>query len=336
MSQKPESSGVRLRVLFVTSQWPTNNNPAAAPFVKREAEMLSQAGVDVDVLVYDGGWSPLNYLRAIRDMRKRIRQNKYSLIHARFGQCGLVARAQRRLPVIITYGGSDIEGSPTFIGFNRYRNYVLIAVSRLLSLIVDEVIVVSDHLGRKLPRRHYHVISSGLDLEMFKPHDPSEARDILNLPKDKKLVLFVGNPTKQTKRFDLATKVCELAGCSVDLELVLLYQQPPSIVPVYMSACDALLLTSTNEGSPNVVKEALACNLPVVSTNVGDVKERLSNSDICEVLDDDNPDIIAEALIRVLKRPGKPSLRHLVEALDQKWWATQVKCVYQQAISKRL
>src|SRR5690349_10858011 len=101
-----------LKVLFITSQYPTPERPAYAPFVEREVRSLRHAGVEVDVLAYDGGWSPGKYWRAVREMYRRMNNQKYDLIHAYFGQCGLVARAQTRLPIVITYGGSDVEGSP--------------------------------------------------------------------------------------------------------------------------------------------------------------------------------------------------------------------------------
>lgn len=304
-----------LKVLFITSQWPTPQSPAAAPFVEREVRALREAGVEVDVLHYEGGWSFTKYIRAVREMRRRLRQHHYDLIHAYFGQCGLVARAQARLPVVITYGGSDVEGSPVFSGTNRYKNYVLMGISRTLSLFVNQVIVVSENLGLKLPRKDYHIITIALDLDLFQPMDKQAARDRLGLPQDVKLALFAANPENTRKRYDLAQEVCRIASKTLPVQLVTATRRPPAEIPVFMSACDALLLTSTNEGSPNVVREALACNLPVVSTNVGDVRERIGHIPACAVVASDKPEDLAASLLRVVQATANNDLRH--EVLDQ-------------------
>jgi glycosyltransferase involved in cell wall biosynthesis len=324
-----------LRILYLTSQWPTPEQPSNAPFVRREVRWLREAGLVVDVLVYDGGWSPHRYLRAVQTMRQMLRQRHYDVIHVRFGQCGLVGRAQWQAPVVIMYGGSDVEGTPNFRGVSGYKNLVLRMVSRVLSLLVDEVIVVSENLGRQLPRRDYHLIPSGLNLDLFKPMDKAEARARLGLPAERKLALFAGNPANRRKRYDLAVEVCERAGHAVDVELVVLTGKEDTEVPLYMSACDVLLLTSTNEGSPNVVKEALACNLSVVSTDVGDVRERIGGLESCAVCKNDDPDIIAAELVRVLRRPGRPNLRPLVENLASQAMIQKIIAVYERALVRR-
>ncbi len=330
-----EASRRPLRVLFVTSQWGGKEGVGGAPFIRREVEALRACVLDVDVFAYDGAWSPLVYLRAIRALRRRLRRRSYDVVHARFGQCGLVARAQWRVPVVITYGGSDIQGSLEFSGVRRLRNYLLRFVSWILSLLVDEVIVVSDHLGKMLPRRAYHVIPSGVDFALFQPLDPQAARTQLALPHDKRLVLFAGNPDNKQKRYGLAVRAFERAAASIDAELVVLTGQPSSRVPLFMSACDVLLLTSFNEGSPNVVKEALACNLPVVSVDVGDVRERIGSVAGCVLCDSDEPEVIADALCTVLKQPQRLSSREAIRDLDEKVMAAKVVGVYHRALAKR-
>ncbi len=331
------SQAKALKILFITSQWPRADRPGrGAPFVERGVRALENAGVVVDVLDYAGGWSFTNYLRAYREMRRRLRYNQYDLIHAYFGQCGLVARAQLKLPVIITYAGSDVEGSPAYHGLNRYKHYVLIGIGRLLSLLADEVIVVSNNLGRKLPRRDSHLIPGSLDLSLFRPINQAEARAQLGLPQDRKLVLFAAlHPENPRKRYPLAAKACEIARKTLNLELIVLSGKSPAEVPLYMSACDALLLTSTNEGSPNVVKEALACNLPVVATDVGDVRERIGKLEGCETCESDEPEAIAAALLRVLQQPERANLREAVLHLDEKLLVERVKALYQAVLAKK-
>jgi len=329
------ASSRRLRVMFITSQWPSSTRPSIAPFVKREVESLIASGVDLDLFVYKGGWSLWSYFRATSEMRRRLNLSHYDLLHARFGQCGLVARAQLRVPVVVTYGGSDVQGSPHFSGRYRYRSYVLRGISWMLSLLVDEVIVVSDHLGHMLPRKDYHVISCGVDLSLFRPMDRAEARSRLGLLSNQRLVLFVGDPRNKRKRYELAVAACEIAAASVDLRLVVLTGRPIEEVPLYMSACDVLLLTSTNEGSPNVIKEALACLLPIVSVDVGDVRERIEKLEGCFLCDDDDPKVIADGLTKVLTLGHLVDSSELVRDLDTNEVARRVIKIYRAAVSHR-
>ena len=324
-----------LQVLFVTSQWGGKEGVGGAPFVRREVEALRACGLDVDVLAYDGAWNPLAYLRAIRTLRRRLRRRPYDVVHARFGQCGLVGRAQWKAPVVITYGGSDVQGALSASAIQRMQIFLLRSVSWGLSLLADEVIVVARHLGEKLPRRHYHVIPSGIDFTLFRPMDQQQARTQLALPLDRRLVLFVGNPNTRQKRFRLARQAFERAAASIDAQLVVLSGQPSSRVPLFMNACDVLLLTSFQEGSPNVVKEALACNLPVVSVDVGDVRERIGAIEGCVLCESSTPEVLADALLAVLKQPRRLAAREAVRDLDGNVLAEQVVDVYRRALAKQ-
>lgn len=336
ITEANEAAGEKpLRVLFISSQWPTPENPAIAPFIPRAINALRHVGVTVDVLLYEGGWSPGRYRRAVGNMRQMLRENSYDVVHAYFGQCGLVARMQNQAAVVITYGGSDVEGSPVFRGRQRYKNYLLIGVSRMMALLADEVIVVADNLGRKLPRRDYHVIPTPVELDKFQPGDQVMARRKLNLPLDKKLALFAANPANTRKRYDLAKQAVDIAGRTLDVELVVATGRPPDEIPLYMQACDALLLTSTNEGSPNVVREALACDLPVVSTDVGDVRERIGRLESCAVCADDSPEAIAQALVRVLTLPQRPKLSDEVAGQAFAVAGRKVVAVYRKALARK-
>ncbi len=311
-----------LKALFICSQWPSPENPAVAPFIPREVNSMRSAGVDVDTLLYTGGFSPGNYIRAVRQMHKMLREKDYDLIHVYFGQCAIVGRAQLGLPVVITYGGSDVEGTPLFNGINRWKNVMVVGISRLMSLLVDEVIVVSDNLGRKLPRKDYHIVTTVLDIDRFVPGDQLEARKKLGLPLDlnKKLALFCSSSlTNERKRYWLAQAATKIAAESVDVELIPAAGRPPEEIPLFMQACNTLILTSTNEGSPNVVRESLASNLAVVATECGDVRQRLDHVPGCEVVGTDEPADIAAAMVRVLQHPANNprNLKLRDEVIDQ-------------------
>jgi CelD/BcsL family acetyltransferase involved in cellulose biosynthesis len=185
-----------------------------------------------------------------------------------------------------------------------------------------------------LPRQvSAHVIPSGLDLKQFRPRPRDDARQGLGLAPDKRYVLFVGNPGHPRKRGDLARRAVELVSETLPAELLVLWHVPHDLIPTYMSACDALICTSLQEGSPNVVKEALACDLPVVSVAVGDVPDRLRGIEGCEVTVDDRPETLAAALERVLRRGGRVQGRQAVAALDEHLLTQRVIDIYRAAAS---
>jgi glycosyltransferase involved in cell wall biosynthesis len=325
-----------MRVLYVTSQWPRDEaGRHVAPFVGREVQSLRDRGVDVDVLPYAGGWSVAAYVRAARALHAALARRPYDLVHARFGQCGLVGRAQLRLPLVVTFGGSDLEGIPFLRGLRRYRHHLLRLASRLASLGADQVIVVSGHLGPLQLKRSYHVIPAGVDLDLFRPMDRGEARIELGLPNLGRFVLFVGDPANPRKRHALAREACAIAGRSTEVGLLTVCREAPRRVALHMNAADVLVLTSTNEGSPNVVKEALACNLPVVSVDVGDVRERLTGLACCEVVADETPESIAAALLRAIHCDERPALRESVMQLGTTETARRIIGVYEQALAGR-
>lgn len=327
--------GTDLCVLMITSEYPTLEYPINGIFVARQAEALRRAGIQVEVFAFRGAKNPMNYLRAWWQVRVRLSQNRYDLIHAQFGQSGLVACCQRRLPVVVTYRGSDLEGLRNINGRLTTIGYLLHRSSQLVAHCVNEVIVVSDHLAHYLPRRPYHVIPSGLDLELFYPMPRAEARRTLGLPPDRRLVLFVSDPARPEKRHWLAKQTVNLLDGHIQIELVVVKRVPYKQMPLYMNACDALLLTSLHEGSPNAVKEALACNLPVVSVDVGDVRQRIGSVEGCVVCADDRPETIAAALEQVLQRGGRANGRAAVQDLDEHLLTQKVITVYEQALSRR-
>jgi len=180
-----------------------------------------------------------------------------------------------------------------------------------------------------------HVVPSGIDFDLFRPVPRAEARVRLGLPADERLVLFVGNPHLPRKRFPLAQQAVEILSRTLPVRFVLGWGVPHAEMPYYMGACDALVFTSRQEGSPNAVKEALACNLPIVSVAVGDVVERLHGVAGCEVCADDRPETIAAALARVLARGGRIAGREAVRHLDERLITQQVLAIYRAALNGR-
>ncbi|NDJ61558.1 MAG: glycosyltransferase family 4 protein [Chloroflexi bacterium] len=321
-----------MRVLTITSEWPTPENPVLAPFVVRQVEFLRRAGLEVDVFPFRGAKSPARYWRYWRQARAKLQQTHYDVIHAQFGQSGVLA-LPKTAPLVVTMRGSDVHGIISNVsGQYTTAGRVLQQVSRVVAQQADEVIVVSRHMIDLLPKREYHVIPSGFDLDLFHPIPIAEARAQLDLPLDQPLIFFGANPAVKRKRFGLAEAAIEVARQEFpDIRLIPARQIPHAQIPIYMNACDALIMVSTHEGSPDVVKEALACDLPVVSVDTGDVWERIGAIDGCVRCADDRPETIGAGLVDVLRARRRIDGSAIRETFDETRLTEQVLAVYQQA-----
>ncbi len=321
-----------ISVLMVTSEWPDEEHPHAVPFIVQQVEALRATGVDVEVLPFRGARNPLRYLGAWAALRRRLTERPHDLVHAQFGQSAIVACFPKRLPLVVTFRGDDLEGIVGDDGRYLVLGRILRQVSRLTARRADATIVVSRHLERFLPNRATAVIPSGVDVSVFHPMPPEEARAALGLSAESELVLFVGDPKETRKRVSLAEEAVRLAGRG---RLVVVWGAPRDRIPQYMAACDALIFTSMHEGSPNVVKEALACGLPVVSVDVGDVRERLEGVAGCVVCSDDRPQTLAAALDRVLDQGRLAGPADLVADLDEGRLAARVVEIYERVLGRR-
>jgi glycosyltransferase involved in cell wall biosynthesis len=242
--------------------YPSPERPGYGTFVRQQAEHLCKFGHTVDVINILGFQSKLNYLKGSLEVLRKTRRIAYDIVHAHYGLSAFPAWCRLQAPLVITLHGSDVLGS-SFESF----------CSRGISHFADAVIVVSEEMRRRIPGT---VIPCGVDLNVFKPYDRDEARARLGWPKDKYLILFPFDPARPVKRYDLAKAAVEqVAQEGVDAKLVTVFSVENREMPWYYSASDVMLLCSSREGSPTSVKEALACNLPVVATDVGDVQEIL-------------------------------------------------------------
>jgi hypothetical protein len=178
-----------MRVLMITCEWPTETEPQRAMFVKRQADALRAHGAAVDVYPFRGGGNPMRYLRHRGQVARRLRETRYDLVHAQWGQSALLA-LPKRLPLVVTFRGSDLVGFPGPSGRYSMQGRILRRASRMVARIADEVILVSDSLARYLPSRPYALIPSGLDLGLFRPMPRDEARRALGLHGESFLVLF--------------------------------------------------------------------------------------------------------------------------------------------------
>jgi glycosyltransferase involved in cell wall biosynthesis len=325
-----------IRVLMIASDWPIPGPDATTYFIQRQADFLQAAGVAVEKFAFRGYKNPLRYLRNWARVRRRISRERFDLIHAQFGQSGLLA-LPRRLPLVVTFRGSDLLGIINDVtGRHTLPGRVSQQASRFVARHADAVVVVAEHMKQFLPRGvSATVIPSGLDLTLFQPVPQAEARRRLGLPQDRHIVVFAGRPSQARKRYGLAKQAVEVLTRLLPADLHVVWGVPHEEVPLHLSAGDALLFTSSQEGSPNVVKEALACNLPVVSVRVADVPERLRGVVGCELCDDERPETLAAALERVLRRRQRSNGREAAQALDERLLTARLIEVYRSVLRPR-
>lgn len=311
-----------MRVLVVTNMYPSVD-PSWGTFVGDQVASLRRLGVDVDVLEIDGRRHRRAYLTGFLRLWEQLRRSRYDVIHAHNILSGVVARAQRSHPVVLTQHGF-IE-----VALSRLQS----ALTRAFSRSMSEVIYVSSDLRAAARRPTGWVIPCGIDLDRFAPHPRAEARRLLELSPDEPLVLFVGDPARPEKRHGLARRAVELAQREVPAaRLITVRGEPHERVALFMSACDVLLLTSSTEGSPMVIKEALACNLPIVSTRVGDVPQVIDGIAGCE-LADATPHDLAARLVPALQRVGRTAGRERARQFETGVAAKQVLEVYVSALT---
>jgi glycosyltransferase involved in cell wall biosynthesis len=294
--------------------------------------------VDVSVQAIRGYESRLAYARAIGDVARRNGSAPYDVVHAHYGHSGVVARFQRRAPLVVSYCGDDLLGTRLPDGSVKGRSRIEAAVFRQLARVAAATITKSEEMERALPaaaRARNHVIPNGVDLDRFRPVERAAARRELGWHADEVVALFAANPEVVSKNHPLAEEAARLAASRVPgLRLRVAWGSPPERMPLMMSAADALLMTSTSEGSPNVVKEAMACELPVVSTPVGDAPERLSGVAGCHVSPPE-PDALADALIQALAHGRSREARAAVEPLSLERVAKRVLGVYREVSARR-
>ena len=319
-----------IRVLMVTSEWPTLENPFLVPFLVQQVEFLRRAGVEVEVFFFRGAKNPANYLRAWWRFNRRYksRRTQYDVVHAQFGQAALIPWP-KQLPLIITFHGSDMLWELLPDRRTRLQGRLLVWLGRTAARFADAVLIVSNEMRKNLPASlPLHVLPTGVDLNSLPSLTREEARRQLGLPLDERLALFVGNPHDPLKRYARARQAVEVLNQRLPTRLILGWGRPHREILIMMHACDVLVVTSLSEGSPTIVKEALACNLPVVSVIVGDVVERLEGIEGCEIVPGDKPGTIAAAIERSLRRGDRIRGREAIAQLDEKVLAGKLIGIY--------
>jgi len=259
-----------MRVLVVTNLVPDESAPQRGRWVRDQVAEVRARGVEVEEFGFPRGRS--NYLPATRRLRALLRRERYDLVHAHYGLAGWVARAAGARPLLVTFHGTDV------------RHPIVGPLSRRLAWRADLVAAVSRALFAEEDGRPglpavpgSAVLPCGPELGRFSPSPRAAARTALGLEPEGRYLLFPANPGRAEKRHDRAAELAEATGAT----LLTGGSIEPEAMTTWMNAADAVLVTSDYEGFGMAAIEALACDVPVLSTPVGVAPYLLAGIDGC-------------------------------------------------------
>lgn len=306
-----------MKVLIVAN----NNTGKYTTFIVEQVEALRRLGIEIDFYGVHGKGA-IGYLSNRRNLIKKIKQFHPDIIHAHYGLSGLLANLQRMIPVVTTYHGSDIHTG----GKNLFFSRLSILLSAYNIFVSKRLLDQSGYHGRK-----QCVLSCGINETLFHPIERGEARKQLNWDNDGIYILFAGAFDNKIKNSPLAKAAISLVS---NAKLIELRGYTREQVCQAMNAANCLLVTSFQEGSPLVAKEAMACGTPVVSVDVGDVKETTHGLDGYYITTYNEQDI-ATCLQKAISFQGKTEGREriLKIGLSHELIAQRIMEIYNSIIS---
>jgi glycosyltransferase involved in cell wall biosynthesis len=306
-----------MNVLFVCSG--NVKKFGISPIILNQANSLKDIGINIQIFAIEGKGF-LKYLINRNRLKKFIRNNQIDIIHAHYSFSGFLASiSTSKLPVVVSLMGSDTKVS--FI-----RKLIIIFFNRFLWSVT---IVKSRKMIENIYLKNVEIIPNGVNFDNFKIIDKEHARRQISIDLKKKIVVFIADPSRKEKNFELARKAINLVNLKIDCQLLIVFGEngvDHDKIPIYLNAADALILTSFYEGSPNVIKEAMACNCPIVSTEVGDVRSIIKNTKGCFITSYDPVDI-SDKLLKAINF-GRTNGRENISELKSSVIAKSVLSIY--------
>lgn len=290
-----------MRILAITNMYPSAEHPSSGLFIQQQIKGLRNIGVDVDLLIVDRlKKGKQAYWGLGPQIRGKIKEVNPRLVHCMYGgvMADIVTRTISDTPVVVTFHGSDLLGENLSGLLRKWYSRYGVWCSKRAAQRSSGIVVVSSVLQEILPvnvdRSKIRTIPCGIDVELFKPMNRDVCRQQLGWDPDVFHILFQNSsdPVKQPALAYASVQALEQLG--VKAQLHELRNIPYREVPIWLNASGVLLLTSLHEGSPTIVKESLACNVPIVSVDVGDVAERIHGINECYLAESSPGDLAAK------------------------------------------
>ena len=267
-----------MKVLFVSSG---NSEQGISTVVKNQGESLRDQGIDIQYYNIVGK-GVAGYLKNVLPLRRYVNKNRYDIIHSHYSLSAFTATLSGCKPLVVSLMGSDI----------RLGSFVKWVIKICSLLFWNVIIVKSKDMLDSVGIKSVEIIPNGVNVFLFKPRDKKSAQKKLGWDSSFKHILFAADPLRPEKNFQLLQEAYDRLKSRENIVLHSLKDIPREEIPAYMNASDVVLLTSLWEGSPNVIKEAMACNRPVVCTDVGDVRLIFGDTPGCFLVSFDSADVV--------------------------------------------
>ena len=317
-----------MKVLFLVAY--IDNYRHMNTFIYSQGEALRKIGIDIEYFFLKGpGFT--KYLKGIFDLNGYIKKHHLDLIHAHYSYNGYVATFQNQYPVVVSFMGTDLLENPGIV--KKMANRI---INRKIFRRAAKVIVKSIEMKKIIDNELVELLPNGVDTEVFFPIDKAEARSKLNLTQVKKYILFAADPQIKVKNYELACRAFNEIR-NKDIELLTVYNKSQEELNLYFNACNVLLFTSFYEGSPNIIKEAMAANTPIVAVNVGDAGDRLSEVVNCYLCTHNHTEL-ARNILNAIENQSRSNGRDILikQGLDSGNISKRLKKIYEAVITENI
>lgn len=291
-----------MKVLFISS---ANKKEGINTIVKNQGKSLEEKGIKIEYFGVEGSGIK-GYIKNISRLRKYLKTHKFDVIHAHYSLSGVVASLAGAKPLVVSLMGSDVVYSRLFTLIARFFS----------KHIWHTTIVKSAFLKEKIRNQMSIILPNGVDTTLFRPMDKTDCQKRIGWDISKKHIFFPASKDRPEKNYQLA-RISVEAISEFDIVLHDASGVKNEEMPIYYNAANLVLLTSIWEGSPNAIKEALACNRPIISTKVGDVPWLLSGVKGCYLIEN-NYSSISKHIYEVLKSDEKCSGNEAISRLELK------------------
>lgn len=329
-----------MRVLQITTNYPCKENPIFGIFMKEQVESVEKYGVENTIIFSNGLKSnpkikfsaTFIHLRTAFKLFWHLRRHKYDVIHCHNVLSGLILQIARGFKNNNTVLSLQIDPETPGSTDQQFTNKLYPKFTKL---------IIKKQLKNQKDKFVY--LPNGVNMNLFKPLDKAECKRKLGLDCNKRYILFVDSNTfkartqKRKDRFDQTLSILKDKYGHNNLEELVMTKTLREDVPTWMNACDLYLLSSDEEGSPNAVKECMACNVPVVATPVGNIPDLFENTNGCKMTEHLSAEELAKCADQVLRNSQPVSTRQSIidKGLDMDSIANKLFNLYQQIANNK-